>query len=80
MKDNSFVPDLILIDGRFRVSTFLSCVLKFPGAKVLFDDYVDRENYHVVESVIKPKRTVGRIAEFKVPKHLPKEKFWESCA
>lgn len=78
MKVNSFVPDLILIDGRFRVSTFLSCVLQFPGAKVLFDDYVDRENYHVVESVIKPKRTVGRIGKFKVPKYLPKKKILEA--
>lgn len=78
MKANSFLPDLILIDGRFRVSAFLSCVLQFPGAKVLFDDYVDRENYHVVESVIKPKRTVGRIAKFKVPKNLSKKKILEA--
>ena len=78
MKANSFVPDLILIDGRFRVSTFLSCILQFPGANVLFDDYVDRESYHVVESVIKPKRTIGRIAKFKVPRNLPKKKIFEA--
>jgi hypothetical protein len=78
MKANSFFPDLILIDGRFRVSTFLSCILQFPGANVLFDDYVDREYYHAVESIIKPKKFVGRIAHFKVPKHLPRKKILEA--
>ena len=33
-------PELILIDGRFRVACFLYSLLKAaPGAKIIFDDY-----------------------------------------
>ena len=78
MKTNNFAPDLTLIDGRFRISTFLTCFLQFPGSTVLFDDYVGRENYHTVESVIKPKKIVGRIAQFKVPMYPTKKKMFEA--
>ena len=39
--ENKLVPDLILIDGRFRVCCFLSS-LKYGnvGTKILFDDYL----------------------------------------
>jgi hypothetical protein len=58
-------PDLILIDGRFRVSCFLaSLVLAKKGATILFDDYYERSYYHVVESFIKPSLRVGRLAVF----------------
>jgi hypothetical protein len=74
---SEFEPDLILIDGRFRIATFFVCLLSFPGSTILFDDYVDRINYHVVEEVIKPKRCTGRIGEFKVPRRLKKGKLSE---
>jgi hypothetical protein len=33
-------PELILIDGRFRVACFLYSLLKaIPGSKIIFDDY-----------------------------------------
>ena len=60
-------PDLALIDGRFRVATFLKLYLTQPGLKVIFDDYFDRPNYHVVESILKPNSRSGRIALFKIP-------------
>ena len=61
------MPELALIDGRFRVATFLNLFLTQPGIKVIFDDYFDRPQYHVVESILKPKTQSGRIAFFKVP-------------
>ena len=46
-------PDFILIDGRFRVCSFLSC-LKYAkeGTPILFDDYTERKFYHIVEELI----------------------------
>jgi hypothetical protein len=69
-------PDLVLIDGRFRVATFLACCTFAPGAVILFDDYVERDNYHVIESIIKPKKFVGRIGIFQVPKRLKRKKHY----
>lgn len=65
-------PDLILIDGRFRVASFLASVLfAQEGCVILFDDYFDRPGYHVVEKYLKPVRTAGRMAEFVVPTARP---------
>ena len=60
-------PDLVLIDGRFRVASFLITILMAPrGCVILFDDYVDRPQYHVIERYLKPVRLAGRMAEFVV--------------
>lgn len=71
---SSLAPDLILIDGRFRISTFLACCLSFPGSKILFDDYLERENYHIVEEILTPIKLVGRIGEFRVPRQFNRRK------
>jgi hypothetical protein len=58
-------PDLVLIDGRFRVACFLATlVFSKPGTIVLFDDYYDRPNYHIVEKYLTPVTRAGRMAEF----------------
>lgn len=68
MQARNEAPDLILIDGRFRVASLLISLLLAPrGCVVLFDDYVDRPQYHVVETYLKPAQTAGRMAEFIVP-------------
>lgn len=60
-------PDLILIDGRFRVFCFLTCVKFAPvGTKILFDDYIDRPFYHVVEEFCGKIETCGRQVLFEV--------------
>ena len=65
------LPDLVFIDGRFRVASFLvSAMLCKPGTKILFDDYFDRPWYHIVEKYVKPKRRVGRLAEFEIVEPL----------
>lgn len=67
-------PDLVLIDGRFRVACFLTC-LKYgnKGTKIIFDDYLEREKYHIVEIFLKPKKIVGRQALFKIDKEFDTE-------
>jgi hypothetical protein len=61
-------PDTVLIDGRFRVAAFCQSVLSAaPGTEILFDDYLPRPHYHVVESIIPIRARYGRIAKFVVP-------------
>ena len=64
-KTHSLNPDIILIDGRFRVSCFLASLLSSRNAvKILFDDYCDRPPYHVVERLLSPAEKIGRLAVF----------------
>ena len=64
-------PDLILIDGRFRVYCFCVCLrLAKPGTKILFDDYVIRPHYSIIENIIKPIETCGRQALFVRPNKI----------
>ena len=62
-------PRLIFIDGRFRVACFLYSLICAPeGAIILFDDYLDRARYHVVEEFCERRATYGRMAMFQVDK------------
>lgn len=66
-------PDLVLIDGRYRVGCFLSVIAKIEKpTTILFDDYTMRRHYHVVERIFKPSQIVGgRMAVFEVePRQL----------
>jgi hypothetical protein len=67
----SFDPDLVLIDGRFRVACFTTSLLAAkPGCRILFDDYVERPHYHVVEELLEPERVNARQALFVVPERF----------
>ena len=58
-------PDLVLIDGRFRAGCFLACYMKFTQQmRVLFDDYLDRPEYHAVEKLVPRTGLVGRMGVF----------------
>ena len=60
-------PNVILIDGRFRVLCFLvSLKLCDENTIIIFDDYVDRKYYHIVEEFIKPISKDGRQSLFVV--------------
>jgi len=62
------LPDTVLIDGRFRVCCFLTCLSKAKaGTRLLFDDYTIRPQYHVVESYVSRKEECGRQCLFEVP-------------
>lgn len=64
-------PDTILIDGRFRIACFLNCLLKAtPGTRIVFDDYFNRDYYHVVEEFCSVSQRCGRQAVFIVPDSL----------
>ena len=41
-------PDVVLVDGRFRVLCVLQALLSFPTATVLVHDFWDRPHYHSV--------------------------------
>jgi len=79
MKNNK--PELILIDGRFRVACFLYSLLKaFPGSKIIFDDYRNRPHYQVVEEFIKPTELYGNQALFIVTENLSINKIEKSIS
>jgi hypothetical protein len=60
-----FKPDLVLIDGRFRVACFLKTILESElGTKIIFDDYVHRPQYHIVEEILKVSQFSKRQALF----------------
>jgi len=61
-------PQLVLVDGRFRVCCFLT-TLKFAekGTKIFFDDYLDRPQYHFVEKYVRRFKACGRQCMFVVP-------------
>ncbi|WP_156356836.1 hypothetical protein [Sphingomonas sp. Leaf38] len=65
-------PDIILVDGRFRVACFLYSILRAnSGTFIIFDDYIGREKrYSVVERYIKPDSIKGTSAIFVVPDNL----------
>tara|TARA_B100000900_G_scaffold268860_1_gene229530 strand:- start:232 stop:804 length:573 start_codon:yes stop_codon:yes gene_type:complete len=66
--------DVILIDGRFRVACFLfSLINSKEDSIIIFDDYINRPHYHVVEEVIKMHENCGRQAIFKVPSTFNKK-------
>lgn len=61
-------PDVVLVDGRFRVGCALATAFhtKTP-VPLLFDDYVPRKHYHAIEEVIgAPQEIIGRMARFEV--------------
>ena len=60
-------PDLVLIDGRFRVATALTCCVHLSASsdvQILVDDYADRPSYRIIEQHAKLVRMLGRMAVF----------------
>lgn len=69
-------PDVVLIDGRFRAACFLTTLFRITRpVTVLWDDYIERKGYHVMESFAPLVRTHGRMAEFHLaPTQVPAER------
>lgn len=64
---NEVHPDLVLIDGRFRVACMLATMANITKpTKVIFDDYVGRDYNQIIEQFIKPLKTIGRAALFEI--------------
>lgn len=67
-------PDLVLIDGRFRLACFLHSQLAAEtGTPILFDDYTNRPQYHLVEEFCPIEQSEGRQVLFSVPAELDRE-------
>lgn len=64
-------PDVVLVDGRFRVGCVLAALFEARKPLTLyFDDYVRRPRYHVIEEFVTPQETCGRMARFEItPRH-----------
>jgi hypothetical protein len=74
-------PEVVLIDGRFRVACFLACLLHArPGTRIVFDDYLDRCYYQVAETVVAPRSFHDRAAEFVVPERMSRDLAWNVLA
>jgi hypothetical protein len=59
------VPDLVLIDGRFRIGCFIASMLNVSkSTAILFDDYTNRWPYHIVERFAEPVLFVDKMAVF----------------
>lgn len=60
-------PDVVLVDGRFRVGCALATAFK-TGREIelYFDDYKRRTQYHAVEEILGKPRLIGRMARFDV--------------
>jgi hypothetical protein len=71
----SAIPDVVLIDGRFRVCCFFTSILQAtPGTIIVFDDYINRPHYHIVEELLAPFEWCGRQAIFYVPPDLDRQR------
>ncbi len=73
------VPDLVLIDGRFRCACVAAVMLRATRpTTVLFDDYVPRDYYHGIEKLIRIEETIGRMVRFTVtPGPIPPDMLTE---
>ncbi len=67
-------PDVVLVDGRFRVGCALAVAYRITRPVTLFfDDYVPRKRFHEVEEFIGPPAQIaGRMARFDLrPQPIP---------
>lgn len=67
-------PDVVLVDGRFRVGCALASAYLTEKPITLFvDDYVSREAYHKLQDYLGPADIIGRMARFEItPGPIPK--------
>lgn len=58
-------PDVVLVDGRFRLACLLTVALRTQKpVVVLVDDYIDRPPYHDAEAILGAPQMIGRMARF----------------
>lgn len=80
LREHDVSPDLVLVDGRFRVASFLASLLEArPGTTIIFDDYLlRREEYRRAEAILKPAKLIEKTAVFVVPEAIStRDVAWE---
>lgn len=76
-KEKGISPDLVFVNGRFRVACFLATILFAKiGCRMLFNEYRDRHQYELIESLVKPVRYIDRVAEFVVSHNVDRDAIW----
>ncbi|WP_231388611.1 hypothetical protein [Pseudooceanicola algae] len=70
------LPDVVLVDGRFRTGCALATAFRSPRpVTLLFDDYKDRPRYHEIEGFLGAPTLIGRLAVFDVtPMAIPADR------
>lgn len=64
---NGYAPDVVIVDGRFRVAVACLAAVMWPQCVIVWDDYTGRKYYHHVEHAALVKQdTVGRVALFRL--------------
>lgn len=75
----SNLPDLVFIDGRFRLACALQAAARCaPGTSVLIHDYSDRPYYHEIEHFLEKGARVDTLQFFKVVR-LPLTSTFMDC-
>ena len=66
-------PDVVLIDGRFRLACALTTLFRTTKpVTVLIDDYIDRAPYTQIEHLVGAPQMIGRMARFTfAPQPMP---------
>lgn len=69
-------PDVVLVDGRFRIGCALATAFRTTRpVTLLFDDYTGRRPYRRVEEFLGTPEIVGRLARFTVsPMPVPQDR------
>ena len=63
---DGLAPDLVMIDGRFRVASAAIALLHLgPDGRLLFDDYLDRPFYWALDAIADRVAEAGRLVEFR---------------
>lgn len=64
------LPDLILVDGIFRVACCLTAALEAPDATLLVHDYTLRPDYKILEEFFTIEEVVDTLAKLKPADHF----------
>lgn len=58
-------PDLVLVDGRFRVACICNTLLRYPNAVLLVHDFTGRPEYHSVLQIADVLETVDTLVRLR---------------
>ncbi len=58
-------PDLVLVDGRWRVACVARAIIECPGSTIVIHDFWPRRNYHVVLGFLDHLDTVDTMGVFR---------------
>jgi len=67
-------PDLILIDGHFQSQCFLYSLLQCDsGTRIIWNDYLNKSEYHFVEKILHPQGLIEDMAIFTVKNNIDRQ-------